>query len=326
MPKEGRFYVEYLGWKETRGLYGNDYLDPIMWKLLSRSETFRSLHRMTIKVNKDELQILQHVTAPNGKPQKIKYPAQQMCDVSYVAQSPAPHTDVVGCIFLGYNAKTRCAAHVHAYRFDSADTAAMFVKLVRSIIEQADLRERIIAMEQDLFRLGHIGVRTSLQEPDGMGSDGGSYGSHSSHSPNSSDSGAPRTYPRPEDAFKARKDIVIVKRTPSQKSAESSKLFNSMQDELSQKLEKDVPILLPPKDYDTIVRRYGHLSIRAKVKQRPVIGPDSVFRPPMEKSHSADGNNNPPQDRQVRIYFRLVFLFSNITIANYSLPQTLYDP
>lgn len=304
MPKEGRFYVEYLGWKETRGLHGSQYVDPVVEKLLTRQQAARTLHRMTIKVNKEELQIFQHVTGSNGKPQKIKYPAQQMCDVSYVSQCAPRYKDVVGCIFLGYNSKTHCAAHVHSYRFDSADTATIFVKLVNSIIARPEYRQRVEGMERDLFRVGHVTVGMGHHEHDGMGSDGGSYGSHS---PNSSDSGLPRNYPTADQALKARKDIHIVKRTQSDKRAEPSKLFGTVQDELSHKLtmqqKQEMPILLPPKDYDTIVRRYGHLSIRAKVKQRSVIGADSVFKagPHSTNNTSSDGNNNPSKTQKVRI-------------------------
>ena len=297
MPKEGRFYVEYLGWKETRGLHGSEYTDPITAKLLNRRSS--RLHRMTIKVTKDELQITEHVTTPNGKPQKIKYPAQQICDVSYVTQSAPPHTDVVSCIFLGYNSKTQCAAHVHAYIFDSSDTATIFVKLLNSLIEQPNYRQRIFAMEKDLFQLVH----GEFTGHDTLGSDGASY---DSHSPNSSDSGLPpRHYPSAEEALKARKDIVI-KRTPSQKKSGKSSLYDNVQDELAHKLtlqqEKEMPILLPPKDYDTIVRRYGHLSIRDKVKKRAVVGSDSFFAPPVLKTAAQtadDKNNNKPNGRQV---------------------------
>lgn len=303
MPREGRYYVEYLGWKETRGLHGNDYTDPVVKKLYSRRQSEGGMHRMTIKITRDDLQISQHKTGSNGKTSKIKYPAQPMCDVSYVAQCSPPYTDVVGCIFLGYNMYTHCAAHVHGYRFDSPDTAAMFAKQVNSIIAQSEYRQRIMAMEQDLSQLGHVNARTNGHGGhDMIGSDAGSYGSHS---PISSDSGVPHevSYPTAEEALKARKDIVI-KRSASQKKQQSPKLFSTLQDELSHKLsmqeQKETPILLPPKDYDTIVRRYGHLSIRAKVKQRSIVGADSIFRStiPESSSASSDGNNN--KDAQTR--------------------------
>ena len=319
MPKEGRFYVEYLGWKETRGLYGSENTDPIVSKLLTRQKTARQLHRMTIKINGDELQVSQE-KSDQGKTKKIKYPPQPMCDVSYVSQCAPPNTDVVCCIFLGYNMYTQCAAHVHSYRFDSPDTATIFVKLVNSYIERPEFRQRIVAMERDLVELGHVSSRSSPRNsrnlplsinPD-MGSDAGSLGSHS---PNSSDSGLPRSYGTAEEALKQRKDIVI-KRTTSQKEKQPpAKLFTTIHDELQHKLtlqqEKEAAILLPPKDYDTIVRRHGHLSIRAKVVTRSpysgsssIMGPGSIFED-RSKVKADDSNNNLPT-RQVGSDFDLI--------------------
>lgn len=303
MPKEGRFYVEYMGWKETRGLYGSEFTDPIVSKLLARHRATKHPHRMTIKINRDELQISQEKSG-SSKSQKIKYPAQPMCDVSYVSQCAPPNTDVVCCIFLGYNMYTQCAAHVHAYRFDSPDTATIFVKLVNSYIEQSEYRQRILAMERDLAELGHVSNSRTVSATNGnmplsinpdMGSDGGSYGSHS---PNSSDSGLPRSYGTAEEALKQRKDIVI-KRTPSQKKQQpTSKLFSNIQDELAHKLslqqEKEAAILLPPKDYDTIVRRHGHLSIRSKVvtKTQPsIMGAGNIFENKAARASAEDNNN-----------------------------------
>jgi len=295
MPKEGRFYVEYLGWKETRGIQGNEFIDPILRKLISKRESARRLHRMTIKVGKYEMQISQVKVDSHGKSQKVRYPAQLMEDVTFVSQCSRPYSDIVGCIFLGYNMQTQCAAHVHAYRFDSEETARVFTNLVSSIIFHPDYKERIVAIEQDLVKLGQIVKREPLSvNHDTMGSDAGSYGSHS---PNSSDSGLARSFPTADEALKQRKDIVIIKRTPSQKDKQPNqqRLFTTIQDELSHKLtlqeQKDAPILLPPKDYDTILRKHGHLSIRAKVKQRSILGADSIFKSPT-LSPADSANNN----------------------------------
>ncbi|XP_067931195.1 uncharacterized protein [Watersipora subatra] len=300
MPREGRFYVEYLGWKEARGLHGRKYVDPVLSKLLSRNKSTKKLRRMTIKVSREELQITQEVTSEKGKAQKIKYPAQQMCDVSYVSQYTSPNANVVGCIFLGYNSKTNCAAHVHGYVFDSSETAAIFVKLISTLIAQEEYRQRVLAMEHDLLELGHHKERSGQYESmhqDTMGSDGASHGSLS---PNSSDNGFSRHYPTADEALKARQDIVIQRSASQRKTETASKLFENVQDELSHKLtlqqEKELPILLPPKDYDTIVRRYGHLSIRGKVKQRSVIAADSIF--PKEVAQKTDQQTDAKQRRE----------------------------
>lgn len=286
MPKEGRYYVEYLGWKETRGLYGKEFTEPIVQKLLARQQLSRSVNRMTVKVTRDNIQITQIKTHPNGKSEKVRYPPVQICDVSFVYQCKSPNADIVSCIFLGYNYYTHCASHVHTYRFDSPSTATSFVRLINTLIGQDEYKERILAMERDLYEIGRTGTQQSSLEKDNISSD-------SCHSPNSSDSGYGRAYPTPEEALKQRKDIVI-KKSPRQSQVQAmSPAALTVQAELEQKLSmqetQDAPILLPPKDYDTIVRRHGHLSIRAKVKQRSIIGANSIFQAPA----TSDANNNP---------------------------------
>mgnify|MGYP001794796144 CR=1 FL=1 len=285
-PSEGRFYVEYLGWKETWGLYGSDFTDPIVHKLLTRRQS--QLHRMTIKVGKEKLQIYQNTSGSRGRSQKVRYPSVPLCDVSYVTQSLPPNADVVSCIFLGYNTHTRSATHVHAYRFDSPETAGIFIQLLASLIDVPEFKQRILAMERDLSEFGYI-----RQERTSSGSTG-SEASNGPHSPNSSDSGyyGHGQYPTAEQALKQRKDIVIKRssKTPVQPSAQQ---LNSIHAELEQKLslqnQRGAAILLPPKDYDTIVRRHGHLSIRAKVKPRSVVGAESIFA---AEKPAGDSNNN----------------------------------
>lgn len=276
-PSEGRFYVEYLGWKETWGLYGNEFTGPVVDKLLVRR--LSQLHRMTIKVSRDKLQVYQNTTGSKGKAQRVKYPSVPLCDVSYVAQSLPPNADVVSCILLGYNTQTNSAAHVHAYRFDSPDTATIFLKLLTSLTDVPEYKQRILAIEQDLSEFGYVRHEHT--------SSGGSTGSaettsNGPHSPNSSDSGyyGQGQYLTANQALGQRKDIVI-KRPAKTSQQPNSGLFGSIQAELEHKLslqnQKGAAILLPPKDYDTIVRRHGHLSIRAKVKPRSIVGAESIF-------------------------------------------------
>lgn len=275
MSKEGRFYVEFLGWKETRGLYGASFTDPVVSALIERQQKSQNHIRMSIKVNEDELQVTQHVTTSQGKSQKIKYPKVLMCDISYVTQCAPPHTDIVSCIFLGYNPMTKHAAHVHVYRFDSSDTATIFLRRITSVIEQKEYRERILAMERDLIDLGHLRRRDSL------GSDGASNGSSSCHSPNSIDSGYGHSSKRSSGGA----NHSLLKPVGAQTAAAFSSIHNELEHKLSLQNKNEKPILLPPKDYDTVVRRHGHISIRAKLKpfKPTVVGAESIF------------NNNQPK-------------------------------
>jgi len=273
-----RFYVEYLGWKQAQGLFGREFTEHIVRELLARRRLNAQLPRMTLKVNHKDIQISEEKASKNGgKPEKLKYPSIPTKDCSFVIQGLYPDTDVVACIFLGYNPSTKCAIHVHVYRFDSEATAAMFVQHLQNIIDRPEYRERILGIEKDLHDLGAVTLRKRERQHQGSrNSDGMSYGTTS---PYSSDSLSPK-YPSAEEALKERKDIQIEHKPRPEPDQKTKRLFNSLQEELDYKLSlEDTPILLPPKDYDTIVRRHGHLEIREELKSvtRSIVGPNNIF-------------------------------------------------
>ena len=282
--KDGkRYYVEYLGWKESRGLYGREFTEPVIKELLARRRE-AELPKMTIKVNDKEIQISQELTKSSSKRDKTKYPGIPTKDTAFVIQGFYPDADVVACIFLGYNPYTKCAIHVHVYRFDSEGTARMFTDHVTSIIDKPEFRSRILGIEKDLVELGHINLRQQrdVSSRPGLrhssdGSDGYSYGTQS---PQSANSLSP-SYPTPEEALKQRPDIKIPKSPRQTKPDQNVKrIFSSLQEELEYKMRlADAPILLPPKDYDTIVRRHGKLDFRDEVKatSRSIVGPNGIF-------------------------------------------------
>jgi len=285
--KEGRYYVEYLGWKESRGLYGREFTEPVITELLARRRNLE-LPKMTVKVSNQELLISQEVQGRGGgRPEKSnKYPSIPIKDVSFVIQGLYPDGDVVACIFLGYNPYTKCAIHVHVYRFDSEATAAMFVSHVNSIISNPTMRSRIISIEKDLSDLGHVVMRQQLAPAErkvshrryySEGSEGASYGMQLSYSPES----LSPAYPSAEEALKGRTDIKITKsRKPVEDQKAVRRNFRSLHEELEYKMNlQEAPILLPPKDYDTIFRRHGRLGIRDEVKRssQTILGPNGVF-------------------------------------------------
>ena len=275
-----RYYVEYLGWKESRGLFGREFTEPVIKELLARRRNLE-LPRMTIKVNNNEIQISQELEKKaSSKRDKTKYPGIPTKDASFVIQGLYPDTDVVACIFLGYNPYTKCAIHVHVYRFDSETTARMFVDHLSGIIDKPEFRDRILGIEKDLADIGHVALRhqrDASTRPGARhssdGSDGFSYGTQSPHTP---DSMSP-SYPTAEEALKQRQDIKIQKSAPVKPDKNVKRMFANLQEELEYKMNMaDAPILLPPKDYDTIVRRHGKLDIRDEVKGT-IVGPNGVF-------------------------------------------------
>lgn len=281
--KEGRYYVEYLGWKESGGLFGREFTEPVIRELLARRRLSNELPKMTIKLTENEIQISQEVIRKTGsEPEKTRYPPIPTKDTTFVIQGLYPDNDVVACIFLGYNPHTKCGVHVHVYRFDSEATAALFVQHLSKIVERPDFKDRILGIEKDLADLGHICMRSQYEAgQDSLrrhsGSDGLSYGTSS---PQSSDSLSPK-YPTADEAIRRRSDIKIQKSKKLPEPEPSvKKVFDSLHEELEYKMKvNEGPLLLPPKDYDTIVRRHGHLEIRDELKprSRSVIGPDGIF-------------------------------------------------
>ena len=269
-----------------------------------------------------------------GKIEKVKYPAIPCRDITYAVQAMPPEDDVVACIYLGYNATTNSAVHVHVYRCDSPDTAAIFVNNLEMFIQNPEHQERLRKIEVELARKGQIAKRPvsrlddylqqkqfqngaqnghnswrSNTSDDGVHFTAGS-GSYSSgsdpHSPRSpldehvpvfgnrnsqssthGDKSLPRQSPRtsshneyegklqptprnsnyanePQWQVPAKTNPAAFHKEPPQirinTIEENPKGFDSLADELKARLSsnEEAPILLPPKDYDTIHRKRGN--------------------------------------------------------------------
>lgn len=168
---------------------------------------------------------------------------------------------------------------MHVYRFDSPDTARTFVNFLDDIISANVVRTDRI--ERQLIEQGHIedyripSVVPVLQRPrpnmnyrfdssDGM-SDRAFHDDSGADSASFSDDGFPSTgSDEIEPDLQSLKDAVP---------------FDSVTDELKKRLKLTetqgaAPLLLPPKDYDTIVRRHGDVEKagRRKCLQIPIVG------------------------------------------------------
>ena len=73
----------------------------------------------------------------------------------------SPDEDVVACIYLGYNPQTRCAVHVHVYRCDSVETAAILTAHLNQLIELPEHQQRVLKIEQELVNKGQVGSGAS---------------------------------------------------------------------------------------------------------------------------------------------------------------------
>lgn len=132
--------------------------------------------------------------------------------------------DVVACVLLLFNPITGCPVHVHAYRCDSDHTAEMLYTHLLALIERPENQKKFADIERKLQMRGALPLK---KPPDS------SLGSEVSRE---SDSG-------------------------SNEDRNVANLYDSLAAELKQKLSTGKsPILLPPRDYDTVHRQKGNLS------------------------------------------------------------------
>lgn len=155
-----------------------------------------------------------------GKQQTIKHFIPHGSITSAVVQA-----DVVACVLLLYNPLTGCPVHVHAYRCDSDHTAEILYTHLQALIERPENQKKFADIERKLQMRGAL--PSSKKPPDS------SLGSEVSRE---SDSG-------------------------SNEERCVANLYDSLAAELKQKLSTGKsPILLPPRDYDTVHRQKGNLN------------------------------------------------------------------
>ncbi|ESO84666.1 hypothetical protein LOTGIDRAFT_168531 [Lottia gigantea] len=248
--KKCQFYVEFLGWMECRGLQGEYYTEPVIRELRRRQRNMDTPPKLTLQVSKKEIKVSQDCEDKKKRNiKKVRFPTIPSRDVTYAVQSRDASgrlDDTVACIYLGFMPRTQKYVHVHVYRFDEPDTASTFVKLLSQIVDMN--RDRIVDEEQKLASWGEI---ERLDLPDNMSdqhTNDSATGSNGSNFSGDDDSPAFNNYEIDSD-LQSLKDV---------------KLYDSVADELRSRLglaelKESAPILLPPKDYDTISRARGNL-------------------------------------------------------------------
>ena len=213
-------------------------------------------------------------TPPGGIPQEeiVRQFVPHSC-VTSVLQGDPPDDDVVSCIFLvpgggGSSSASECPLYVNSYRCDSAETADLLRQQLQAMVDRPENRAKYDEIEARLVEKGllppnphgskvkQLFNRTgSASSSSKMGSDGRSLGRSSD---SSSDLGGNNK------SSAATQDKLVS-------------LHESLAAELREKLkpvkggtsaavvagggvqERHAPLLLPPKDYDTMHRNRGDL-------------------------------------------------------------------
>uniref|UniRef100_A0A914UVJ6 PID domain-containing protein n=1 Tax=Plectus sambesii TaxID=2011161 RepID=A0A914UVJ6_9BILA len=151
--KKSQFYVWYLGSKESDGLRGDDCILPVMRQLLKESFR-RPPNKVTVQVSGKGLKLIQTVPtmSKSGKLKmeimKFQIPANS---VTYSMIGPAPFHDVVAVILLVFNPEMKCPVHVHVYRCDGPDTAAIMNANIQVLLSRPETQKHIADLERRLF-------------------------------------------------------------------------------------------------------------------------------------------------------------------------------
>lgn len=298
--KKAQYYVWYLGWKEVRGVWGREFTEPITRELITRRR-HDDLPKLTIEVTRKELKINQLIEKKKGKIEKLKYPPIPAKDITYGIQALSPSEDVVSCIYLGFNPQTRCAVHVHVYRCDSPETAEIFAAHLNNLIEIPEHKQRIWKIEADLVVKGQIVPRPSAfvgsAQSEAASTTAETIDDRSDilttldrHSHYDDRDHYEERNRYPDDRLPP---TEFDRKPPSpEPTIQFEDIYDSVTAELKSKLlGKEIvgPILLPPKDYDTIHRKAGALIDldEKKPSNIHIIGPHGgIIR--VKKDNSGD--------------------------------------
>ncbi|XP_013773069.1 uncharacterized protein LOC106458155 [Limulus polyphemus] len=226
------YYVWFLGAKESKGLKGGQYIRPVLYELLEKERELEPM-KVTLQVSNKGLKIIQNVSRKiNGEKSESNKHFIPKQAITSVTQESNPHDDIVCVILVIYNALMKCAIHVYAYRCDSVETATTLRNQISLLIEN---QKMLGETETHLTAKGFLFPRRKLN------SDG-----HSTRTDDSDQS---------DDFFSSDQDM-LGKCTENIASP-----YDSVAAELRERFNNrnSCPILLPPKDYDTVSRRQGKL-------------------------------------------------------------------
>jgi hypothetical protein len=267
--KKAQYYVCYLGWLESEGLRGHEYTDPVIYELQQRSRTQYNnpITKLTVQIGKKEIKLTQEMEKGRSKVEKVKYPAIPAKDVTFACQGPAADNDIVAAVYLGYNPQTRRAVHVHVYRCDSPETAARMVGHLNQLIDLPDHKNRLDKVEKELKQKGLINGRSQGRPLPHQYMDRDSVGSGYS-----SDRIDNPVIPVLNGRNKSGSIGSSGGSGAGSEGRETPSLpaYDSVAAELREKLQrrnKQIPILLPPRDYDTISRSHGKVDLGFELEE-----------------------------------------------------------
>lgn len=165
LRKKSSYYVWFLGAKESKGLRGAEHVLPVVRHLEERERDVEPF-KVTLQVSHKGLKIVQNVVSQVGH--KARNPALG-CALKpptpfQAGKKPKnetikhfiPHNtitcvyqkdDVIACILLLFNPVTKCPLHVHAYRCDSLETAALLKQQLQALVDRPENQKKFAEIE-----------------------------------------------------------------------------------------------------------------------------------------------------------------------------------
>lgn len=246
--KKSSYYVWFLGAEEAKGLRGNEFMVPVIRHLVEREKEVEP-YKVTLQVSHKGLKIIQNVSTgypaakaavKNGKTEVVKHFIPHHAITSVYQEE-----DIVSCILLLFNPVTKCPVHVHAYRCDSVETAEILSGQLQTLLERPENQKKLEEIESRLRAKGLVSGSSKVQQHQRKIHSSATSGSSGSSARESELSGGSSSSDRQESRI--------------------ANLYDSLAAELKEKLctgsqQNHAPILLPPRDYDTVHRQKGNLS------------------------------------------------------------------
>lgn len=199
--KRASYYVWFLGAKESKGLRGDEYVQPVLNFLLDNDCDLEP-SKVTLQVSGKGLKIIQILNIPRKSSKSLNADQQlQLFTNGKSGDSGAsslmkseqvkhhiPHDsiswiyqedDIICAILLLYNPITRCPVHVHAYRCDSIQTANNLRQQLQTLVDRPENQKKFREIES---RLAAKGLLILPPPPSSHSPLNGVYHPHNGHS------------------------------------------------------------------------------------------------------------------------------------------------
>ncbi|XP_073833874.1 uncharacterized protein [Musca autumnalis] len=296
--QKASYYVWFLGAEEAKGLRGNRVINSVLPYLVDRSRSQEPI-KVTLQVSHKGIKIIQ-----GSSKHFIPHSA---------ITSSVQTDDIVACVLLLYNPITKCPLHVHAYRCDSETTAEALNQQLQILINRPENQKRFEELESRLGIIpGMPSAKTSSSHADDMPHKKESSHSRSRHeappkrilSSMGSDTGNSTRESEGSDDINgnspmSRSPSSGIKPPIALPPQQNNELFDSLAAELRAKLNGNgPPLLLPPRDYDTVHRSKGNLAAieLRRCRNSLIVGSD---RPPATQNMTPGSGSQGGGGKQV---------------------------